>query len=342
MALGYRTAGLGSGAADPALVRALQRDLRAMGYLRRGIDGTFGEGTRAAVRALQFDLMHNAGASTGGDGPAPVPMTGFNRGVEGITGIVDAPLADSIEAALADSRVTWLPQHNDPAAANRAALTAIAGVASAIAPAPFIAAMVLQESGGEHFAVPRRPDDTDSFVTVGLDRNGAADQVTSRGYGLGQYTIYHHPPRPDEVAGFILDPVANVRKAFAELRDKLDHFVAGTTPGTRADDRTAEHPGLALRLCRHPLGDPAYLKDCRSCALAAGTRDIDPATSVYRDASQTYGEASLYPDRSYRGIPDRSGFLCDWPYAVRRYNGSGPNSYHYQAIVLRNLLAGAL
>jgi hypothetical protein len=29
---------------------------------------------------------------------------------------------------------------------------------------------------------------------------------------------------------------------------------------------------------------------------------------------------------------------CDWPYATRRYNGGGPNSFNYQAIVLKNLL----
>src|SRR6266850_5477425 len=41
---------------DPDLVRALQHDLRALGYLRRGIDGKFGPGTAAAVRALQTEL----------------------------------------------------------------------------------------------------------------------------------------------------------------------------------------------------------------------------------------------------------------------------------------------
>lgn len=37
-------------------------------------------------------------------------------------------------------------------------------------------------------------------------------------------------------------------------------------------------------------------------------------------------------------MPDRAAFGCDWPYAVRRYNGSGINSYHYQAQVLRRLV----
>jgi hypothetical protein len=36
-------------------------------------------------------------------------------------------------------------------------------------------------------------------------------------------------------------------------------------------------------------------------------------------------------------VPDRAKLGCDWPYAVRRYNGSGVNSYHYQYQVLQRL-----
>jgi hypothetical protein len=32
--------------------------------------------------------------------------------------------------------------------------------------------------------------------------------------------------------------------------------------------------------------------------------------------------------------------LQSWPYAVRRYNGAGVNSYHYQAQVLLRVLNG--
>jgi len=57
MTLPYNIAGivLAEGAAnDSALVRALQRDLRALGYMRQGIDGNFGPATARAVRALQY------------------------------------------------------------------------------------------------------------------------------------------------------------------------------------------------------------------------------------------------------------------------------------------------
>ena len=103
----YQQAGLTISQANPGdrgLVRALQRDLRALGYLRAGIDGRFGSGTAAAVRALQYDLMHNTGASRGGDGRAPVAMTDYNRGgagggpaVSATSGVVDQPLAGCLD-----------------------------------------------------------------------------------------------------------------------------------------------------------------------------------------------------------------------------------------------------
>jgi len=343
MPLTYRTAELGHTATpDPDLVRALQRDLRALGYLARGIDGKFLDGTRQAVRRLQFDLLRNDGRP-GADGPPPVAVNAFNRGVTAITGIVDQALADSIEALLADPRVTRLPNSDNPAAANRAAIVSVRAMSNPVAPIPFMLAIFVQESDAQHYAVPQARQDSDSFVTLGLDHNaGSADQVTSRGYGLGQYTIFHHPPRAEEVVDFILDPITNVRKAFGELRDKFDHFIAGSTAATQADDRMAEHPLLSLRLCRYGPSDARYLTDCRACAGEARKLDITRATPLYPGSSQTYGEARYYSNPNYSGVPDRAAFRCDWPYAVRRYNGSGPDSFNYQARVLLNVLTSPI
>lgn len=341
MALSYRTAGLGSAAdPDPGLVQALQRDLRRLGYLKRGIDGVLGEGTRSAVRRLQFDLLHNFGGSTGGDGGAPVAIASFNKGVHVLSGIVDPAVADSIEALLADERATKLPNHSDPAAANRAALARLANAGSTIAPVPFLFAIFAQESGSEHYAVPAGAADQDDYVTLGLDCNSdAPDEVTSRGYGLGQYTIFHHPPRADELALFIADPLRNAEKASDRLRDKFDNFIVGKTADTRADDRAAEHPEISLRLCRYPRTDQRYMTACSNCAHEVGKVDIGPDRPLYPDASQTYGEAPHDAEPAYRNVPDRAAFLCDWPYAVRRYNGSGPDSFNYQACVLLFLVA---
>ncbi|HEY6432159.1 MAG TPA: peptidoglycan-binding domain-containing protein [Acetobacteraceae bacterium] len=341
MALSYRDAALDPTAnPDPALVRALQTDLRALGYLRRTIDGRFGPDTQLAVRRLQHDLLHNTGASTAHDGRAPVAMTAYNRGVTSTTGVVDAALADSIEALLNERDFPHLPRSNDPAAANRSLLATLATTASAVAPTPYLLAIFAQESQCQHYAVPATSGDADSFITLGLDTNpDTPNQVNSRGYGIGQYTLFHHPPRAAEVAAFMADPLRNANAAFAVLRSKFDSFLVGSTAETRADDRASEHPLLALRQCRYGPGDPRFLLACRDCAREARKLDIVPETPVYYRSTETYGQASAYDDPHYTGVPDRADFKCDWPYAVRRYNGSGPNSYNYQARVLLGLLA---
>jgi peptidoglycan hydrolase-like protein with peptidoglycan-binding domain len=63
--LSHQAAGLviKAGGANPRdLVIDLQRDLRRLGYLARGINGEFGASTEKAIKALQFDLIHNGGA----------------------------------------------------------------------------------------------------------------------------------------------------------------------------------------------------------------------------------------------------------------------------------------
>jgi hypothetical protein len=342
VALSYTTAGLCRGTAQTVLVRDLQRDLRTLGYLRAGIDGVFGATCEIAVRRLQYDLCNNDGRSTRDDGDAPVSIRDYNRGrVTAETGTVDQGLADCIDALLADPDVPKLPNAADPAAANRLARAAIAAASSRIAPTPFVLAMVQQESQGRHYVEPTGPD-TDNFVVLGLDvPPNAASQVTSRGYGIGQHTLFHHPPRPEEVSGVIADPVQNVQNVFTLLRDKFDHFLRGGTPGTTADDLVAEHPVITgLRLCRYQPGDARYLTDCRACARQVGRQDLAPDSPIYVGATQTYAPAPPYPTTTYHGVPVRAEFLCDWPYAARRYNGGGPASYNYQAHVLLNLLAG--
>ncbi|MGH7120349.1 MAG: peptidoglycan-binding domain-containing protein [Acetobacteraceae bacterium] len=339
MAFAYRLAGLCRAVGtDHGLVQVLQRDLRALGYLWRGIDGEFGLLTQAAVRALQYDLLHNDGRSTGKDGDAPVAVKSFSQGVRDVTGIVDPALADSIEALLGEDRVPKLPSSRDAATANRDAFAEIFRAAGRRVPMPFLLAMFQQESGCRHYAVPKPPGDADSYVIIGLDRDSKdADHILSRGYGIGQYTISHHPPRPEEVSGFIADPLRNIEQAVDVFVDKFEKWVRGAA-GAR--DYRAEHPALnALRLCRYAPSDPSYMSACRDCAATAGKHDLGPDSPLYKGTRQTYGEVHHHRPTTYRGVPDRADFQCDWPYAMRRYNGCGPDSFNYQAIILGSLLA---
>jgi hypothetical protein len=163
--------------------------------------------------------------------------------------------------------------------------------------------------------------------------------VTSRGYGLGQYTLFHHPPTPPEVGRYLLDPPANLAAAVDEYRTKFDGFITGPTDGTRADDRIAEHGDAPLRPCRFEPTDARHLRDCRNCAVEAGSTDIVSGTTpLYPGSGSVYQPTPNYGSADYAGVPVRANFHCDWPYASRRYNGSGIGSYHYQARILRNLL----
>ena len=165
--------------------------------------------------------------------------------------------------------------------------------------------------------------------------------MTSRGYGVGQYTLFHHPPSTEEVQDFMTDVGRNLQKAADELREKFDDFVNGSTGGTRADDRIAEHDTVPLRVWKHADDDPRFMTDCKACARAAGETDIQPGVTPYYPGSRgTYRSTQYYnfDTLDFSGVPTRANFDCDWPYAVRRYNGSGPNSYSYQALVLKKLL----
>lgn len=328
------------GTGDPAIIKALQHDLRKLGYLHDGVDGAYGSGTAQAVSALQYDLLHNDGQ--GSDGAAPVVLTTYNRKpgggtfVTAVNGMFDQGLAEVLVLLVGEAKIGLVPCVPDAKSANAAALAALAAMANTKAPPPFVAAMVVQESNGCHFHVPRKGDE-DTYVTIGLDHNDTPhpERITSRGYGIGQFTFFHHPLSVAEMARYVADPADNVANTFTELRDKFDHFVIGNNG---ADDRAAEHPSLRLRLCRYPSSDARYMRDCKTCAQAARQRDITRGMPVYTGASLSYQPTKYYPSAECSGVPDRADFLCDWPYAVRRYNGGGVNSYHYQARILRNLL----
>jgi hypothetical protein len=314
----------------------LQRHLRALGYLQSGIDGIFGQGTEQAVKALQYDLIANDGTSTSRDGTAPVGMMDYNRGrVSVVTGRVDQPMVACIADILDDSGFPRLPSTDTPAQDNRRIASEIAAMSSEDVPIPFLMAMMKQESNLHHFHEPGSGDD-DTYITVGLDTNDEAhpERITSRGYGVGQYTL-----SPHEVTDFMLDGRKNVQKAIAELQDKFKHFVNGATPDTRADDRLTEFGNGPLRLCKYSRDDPRFLQDCRQCAIDAGTVVIQKGvTPLFRGSVQTYEATQYYPRASYADVPNREKIGCDWPYAARRYNGSGINSYHYQVRILKNLL----
>ena len=329
----------GTGATEQQ-VRDLQRDLRQLGYLKRGIDGRFGKASEMAVKALQFDLLHNDGRSARNDGNAPVSILDLNRGrIVTVTGSVDPGLASCISDMLDEPNFPALPKADDPKAENSKIVSLMEGMPSEEVPIPFIMGILQQESGLKHYNEPSRNDE-DTYIVIGLDTNASEKYIiTSRGYGAGQYTLFHHPPKKEEVEDFMLDVAKNLRKAVWVLREKFDSFVTGATSGTRADDRLVEYGSGPLRLCKYSAGDPRFMKDCKQCMVDAGQQKIkEGATPTYQGSSFKFVPTECYGSASYDSVPIRKNVPCDWPYAARRYNGAGINSYHYQTIGLRNIL----
>jgi len=137
----------------------------------------------------------------------------------------------------------------------------------------------------------------------------------------------------------MLNPESNIRKASSELRGKFDHFVNGPSSGTTAEDRVAEYGKGRLRLCRYEPTDSRYMRDCRSCMQSAGLVQIQQGDALYPGSGLKLEPTQYYQITKYVDVPDRKSIGCDWPYAVRRYNGAGVNSYHYQIRVLQFVLA---
>jgi peptidoglycan hydrolase-like protein with peptidoglycan-binding domain len=341
-ALSYQVPGLvlSPSSAFSSQVQSLQRDLRSLGYGIGPFDGIFGPGTQRAIEALQFDLMNNDGSSSSGDGNAPVAVKSYNSGnVTSITGVLDQGLAACIAAMVGDAAFPKLPFSSNSVGDNQAAIDAIQGLAPPPVPIPFLMAILEQESGCRHFQVSTSAVG-DSYVTIGLDRNNAGNPaaITSRGFGIGQYTLFHHPPTATELAGVIANPVQNAGQAISALSDKFNHFVIGAPPATRADDRIAEFGNGALRLCQYAASDSRYMSDCANCLRSATlTNIVAGVTPLFAGSPNTYA-ATQYHKGSYQNVPVRANIPCDWPYAVRRYNGSGVNSYDYQAEVLLRVI----
>lgn len=334
------TTGAARGGFQPSVLE-LQVALRALGYLGSGIDGVFGDGTARAVRALKIDLNENDGGSRGRDGRSPVAVRDYAEGHGFVVdGSIDDRLARIITTMMADPAFPKIPSAENPAAENARAIAMLQGIAGVGVPMPILLAMMQQESGRRHFNMPA-PGGRDTFLVMGLDRNDTAhpDRITSRGYGIGQYTLFHHPATQAEIASLVGDPATNISSAIEEFRVKFNRFVVG--PDDTADDRIAENPRLRLRLCRYTSSDLRYMTDCGACARAARKVAIEPGVPLYPGSSQTYRPTAYYSSAHYGRIPDRSDFGCDWPYAARRYNGSGINSFHYQVRILRNLLVDA-
>ena len=95
------------------------------------------------------------------------------------------------------------------------------------------------------------------------------------------------------------------------------------------------------RTCKYQSDDPRHLTDCQQCMIDAGETDIIAGTTCWHvDTSRLYETTKYHKNTRLDGVPVRRNIGCDWPYALRRYNGGGVNSYWYQSEVLLRIKKG--
>ncbi len=82
------------------------------------------------------------------------------------------------------------------------------------------------------------------------------------------------------------------------------------------------------------------MRDCTACLAALPRTTIRRGDPFFDGSTGRYEPTQYYKTETYRNVPLRRAVPCDWPYASRRYNGAGVNSYHYQVRILRNVASG--
>ncbi|MFH1562211.1 MAG: peptidoglycan-binding protein [Nitrospirota bacterium] len=301
-------------------VYRLQTALKRLGFLGHNdikqVNGNFGKGgyTERAIRALQYDLINKR-----------IRGKDWNQGrIKEVNGIVDQNLALIIKTMLgaSDEEFFKVPYTKDRNEANKKAIQLLDEqenkIISQSVPPTFIKAILKQETGMAHY-------DVDGFVYIGCDEVSPLYVYKSRGWGMGQYTITHHPPTLKEADEFINNPVNNVDKAVKELREKFDRYIVSNSLKQCADERIKIRGKSSLIECKYKKDSPMYIKDCMNCVKNAKRED------------EYYGELKWHKS-THKNVPVWSDIPCDWPVAIRRYNGSGPNSYAYRAEVLWQIL----
>jgi hypothetical protein len=88
--------------------------------------------------------------------------------------------------------------------------------------------------------------------------------------------------------------------------------------------------GIALRRDGDP--EPSLVR-----ALQQDLRKLGATAVLHSGTTETLHPTQYHPSTTYKAVPDRSMLGCDWPYALRRYNGGGVNSYHDQYEALQRL-----
>lgn len=297
---------------------SLEEYLRSLMFIKQ-IKKNNTDDVKKGIKALQFELRNNPSLS--------------HFGYEGkIDGVESPELLNIVEKMWEDPSIPVVSKVNNPDQANDQISSIMKTSLSKVFPNPLALAVLKQETHWKWFR-------SDGYPTVGLDFNNKSQPyvITSRGLFLSQRTIFNYPFPQESLDSF--DSVSEDLKFVINALDlKYKRYVVSADVRARDDLRFKSFGDQPLRGCKYEQSDERFMKDCKNCVWSGKLKDYKEGKSLIDVPGKWVLKPSIYHrNKDYLGYPDYEDFPCDYVYAIRRYNGSGVNSFHYLMRVLDHL-----
>lgn len=274
---------------------------------------------KRGIKSLQFELLYNPELSK-------INYTGK------LDGERTHVLREALKKMWDCSDIPRITKVDNPSEANSKIREIIENKLKSSFPKPLVLAVLEQESNLMWYR-------KDGYPTIGLDYNNKVQPyvITSRGLFLSQRTVFDYPFKQEQLNQY--DSVEVDLNFVVDLLNlKYDKFIVSKDPKTNDDLRSSSFGSEDLRGCKYETSDSRYKSDCKNCVWSGDLRDYKKDRSVLGDKKQWVLKSSQYHKiKQYLQFPDYSKFPCDYLFSIRRYNGSGINSFHYLMRVLKHL-----
>lgn len=296
--------------------------LREFMFLKEIKSSTVQDLETRAVKSLQHEILSNDS------------LKKFNQGrVTAVDGESSLGILAVLQDMSKSPSLARLSPALNPSKGNQAMKERLSGYLNSKFPTPLVMAVLTQETNLKWYR-------KDGYPLVGLDYNSDEDYIiTSRGLFYSQRTIFSYPISKKEFDS-MNDLESDMEFFFDHIFGKYQNFVVSSSAKARDDLRYSvpEFKDLDLRGCKYEESDSKYMKDCKACLKECPSKDYLMGDSLLGNGRWIIKPTHYHRIQDYEGFPDFHHFPCDYVFTIRRYNGSGINSFHYLMRVLAHLL----